>query len=73
MEKPKTRFILFGTLFIIEIIVIAYLLFKKDFSLNWSEFFPGTFFAQSMLALSFGLNSLAAFIDMKNKDKSGVL
>jgi hypothetical protein len=73
MEKPKTRFILFGTLFIIEIIVIAYLLLKKDFLLSWNEFFPGTFFAQSMFALSFGLNYLAAFIDMKNKDKSGVL
>ena len=73
MKKPKTRFVLFLTLFTIEIIVVAYLLYRIDFSISWNEFFFSTVFAQSMLALSFGLNSWAAFIDMKNQDRSKLL
>ena len=65
MKNPKTRFILFISIFIVEIVLVFLILKKNNFVIAWDEFFPGPLFFNLMMALSFGVQSWLAYRAMK--------
>gem|GEM_PF-6197464 len=61
MKNPKTRFIYFTSICVLEIIFSFYYVFKHNINVSWDEFFPGPLFLNLFLALSFAVNAFQAY------------